>query len=312
MLKFEPISLLKQDLYNEYFYATPEQSADYTFVNLFGLKDIYRLEWAFSEDLVWIRQCSPYKLYWAPVGDWNKYDFIKNSPCDISGESILRVPKTLALMWEEKNLMKITELRDEWEYVYDMNELVELKGKKFHKKKNLFNQFIKNDYIYKNIDISIIPDILKFEDKWEKVEKESQNEEHDESIEAFDKDKIATHEIRAEADMMMIHSILSNWNDIKGIKGGALILDDKIVAYTIACDSMRDTLVIHSERGDKEYRGSYQAINKLFLMHNQDSAYKYVNREQDTGDMGLRRAKMSYNPVHFVEKYKCYCLCIDS
>ena len=312
MLKFEPISIEKQDLYSEYFNVTPEQSADYTFVNLFGLKDIYRLEWAFSEDLVWIRQCSPYKLYWAPVGDWNKYDFLKNAPCDILGESIFRVPKTLALMWEEKNIMKITELRDEWEYVYDMNELIELKGKKFHKKKNLFNQFIKNDYVYKSIDVSIIPDILKFEDKWEKAEKETQNEEHDESIEAFDKDKIATHEIRAEADMMMINTLLDNWDNIKGIKGGVLFLDDKIVAYTIACTSMRDTFVIHSERGDKEHRGSYQAINKLFLTDNKNADYKYVNREQDTGDMGLRKAKMSYNPVNFIEKYKCYCLCTDS
>lgn len=308
MLEFEPISLKKQDMYNEYFKVTPEQSADYTFINLFGLKDIYRLEWAFSDDLVWIRQRSPYTLYWAPVGDWNKYDFSKNSPCDISGESILRVPKTLALIWEEKNLMKITELRDEWEYIYDMDELLELKGNKFHKKKNLFNQFIKNDYVYKNIELSIIPEILKFEIKWEKTERETQSEEHDESIEAFDKDKIATHEVRAEADVMMINTLLENWDNIKGIKGGALLLDNKIVAYTIACDSIRDTLVIHSERGDKEYRGSYQAINRLFLMHNKDGNYKYVNREQDTGDMGLRKAKMSYNPIHFVEKYRCLCL----
>jgi len=308
MLKFEPINLEKQDLYNEYFKVTPEQSADYTFINLFGLKDIYRLEWAFSDDLVWIRQRSPYTLYWAPVGDWNKYDFSKNFPCDISGESILRVPKTLALMWEGENTMKITELRDEWEYVYDLNDLLELKGNKFHKKKNLFNRFIKNDYVYKNIDTSIIPDILKFEEKWEKREKEIQNEEYDESIEAFEKNKIATHEVRAEADVMMIHSLLDNWDNIKDIKGGVLLIDNQIVAYCVACASMRDTLVIHSERGDKEYKGSYQAINKLFLMHNKDDAYKYVNREQDTGDIGLRRAKMSYNPIYFIEKYRCLCL----
>ena len=96
MLNFEPITLEKQELYHKYFSITPVQSADYTFINLFGLKDIYMLEWAFTEDLVWIRQRSPYTIYWAPVGDWFKHNFCKeNRLCDMIGEneSIIRVPK---------------------------------------------------------------------------------------------------------------------------------------------------------------------------------------------------------------------------
>ena len=72
---------------------------------------------------------------------------------------------------------------------------------------------------------------------------------------------------------------------------------------------MRDTIVVHSEKGDKNYKGSYQAINRIFLENigNNDNRFKFVNREQDVGDLGLRKAKLSYNPVGFIEKYSGFC-----
>ena len=176
MINFEPISLEKQELYHKYFSMTPEQSADYTFMNLLGLKAIYMLEWAFTEKLVWIRQKSPYTIYWAPVGDWFNTNFCTDfSPCEISGETIIRIPKELALFWEKTTKIKVKETRDEWEYLYDFNELVTLPGKKFHNKKNLYNQFLKNEFKYVPIDNkTIINDILDFEAKWEEEEKKKQ------------------------------------------------------------------------------------------------------------------------------------------
>ncbi|WP_300365268.1 phosphatidylglycerol lysyltransferase domain-containing protein [Brachyspira sp.] len=308
MLDFEPISLDKQELYHKYFSITPEQSADYTFMNLLGLKDIYMLEWAFTEKLVWIRQKSPYTIYWAPVGDWFDTKFCDDfTPCEISGESIIRIPKELALFWEKTTKIKIKEARDEWEYLYDFNELLTLPGKKFHNKKNLYNQFIKNDFEYKQIDKNIIQDILDFETEWEEAEKKN-NDNNEEECEAFDSNKLLTHEIRAEADTIMIKTLLNNWDIINNIIGGAIYIDKKIVAYTIADLSMRDTIIVHSERGDRNYKGAYQAINKMFL-ENLDNAerFKFVNREQDVGDLGLRKAKMSYNPIAYIEKYKGFC-----
>ena len=315
MLEFEPISLDKQKLYNKYFTITPEQSADYTFMNLFGLKDIYMLEWAFTEKLVWIRQRSPYTIYWAPVGDWFNTNFCNDiSPCEIAKESIIRIPKELALFWDKYTKISVKEVRDEWEYLYDIDELINLSGKKFHNKKNLYNQFIKNDFEYKNIDIEneeMIKDIFEFEKKWEINEMENNNNNNEEiktECEAFDKNKLLTHEVRAEADIMMINTLINNWKEIDGITGGVIYIDKKIAAYTIADFTMRDTIVVHSERGDRNYKGSYQAINRLFLENNKREGYKFVNREQDVGDLGLRKAKLSYNPVKFVEKYSGFCI----
>ena len=314
MLEFEPISLDKQKLYNKYFAITPEQSADYTFMNLFGLKDIYMLEWAFTEKLVWIRQRSPYTIYWAPVGDWFNTNFCNDiSPCEIAKESIIRIPKELALFWDKYTKISVKEVRDEWEYLYDIDELINLSGKKFHNKKNLYNQFAKNDFEYKNIDIEneeMIKDIFEFEKKWEINEMENNNNNNEEiktECETFDKNKLLTHEVRAEADIMMINTLINNWKEIDGITGGVIYIDKKIAAYTIADFTMRDTIVVHSERGDRNYKGSYQAINRLFLENNKREGYKFVNREQDVGDLGLRKAKLSYNPVKFVEKYSGFC-----
>ena len=315
MLNFEPISLDKQQLYHKYFSITPEQSADYTFMNLFGLKDTYMLEWAFTEKLVWIRQKSPYTIYWAPVGDWFDTNFCDEmSPCEISGESIIRIPKELALFWEKTTKIKVKESRDEWEYIYDFNELKTLPGKKFHNKKNLYNQFMKNDFEYKPIDSSMVDKIFDFESKWEIDELNSNtntesNDDNTESCEAFEKGKLLSHEVRAEADITMIKTLLDNWDSINNIVGGVIYINKKIAAYTIADLSMRDTIVVHSERGDRDYKGSYQAINRLFLenLPDSDNRFKFVNREQDVGDLGLRKAKMSYNPVGYIEKYQGFC-----
>ena len=318
MLKFEPITLEKQELYHKYFSITLTQSADYTFINLFGLKDIYMLEWAFTKELVWIRQCSPYTLYWAPVGDWFNHDFGKEKDlCDMIGEkeSIIRIPKELVTYWENKINIKIKENRDEWEYLYDYNELMNLSGRKFHNKKNLYNQFIKNNFEYKPIDRSMVKEIFEFENKWEEDEMkksflEIQSNEYNKSedYEAFDGYKLLMHEIRAEADIIMIKTLFDYWNEINNIVGGAIYIDGKVVAYSIGDLSLRDTLVVHSERGDRDYKGSYQAINKLFLENNKDERFKFVNREQDVGDIGLRKAKLSYNPIGYIEKYNGFCL----
>ena len=88
-----------------------------------------------------------------------------------------------------------------------------------------------------------------------------------------------------------------------GIAGGALQVDDRLAAYTIAEQLPDGSTVIHFEKGDPDYKGSYQAINQMFLQ-NDPGVYTLVNREQDLGNDGLRKAKLSYHPVDFVRKYR--------
>ena len=77
--------------------------------------------------------------------------------------------------------------------------------------------------------------------------------------------------------------------------------DGVMVAYTVAERLTSDSIVIHFEKGDTKFKGIYQAINQMFLAHSA-SHFALVNREQDLDDEGLRKAKLSYHPVGFINK----------
>jgi hypothetical protein len=105
------------------------------------------------------------------------------------------------------------------------------------------------------------------------------------------------------AENRTISRILNKWENIQGLTGGAIMVNQKMAGYTIAESFTDDTLVIHFEKGNPDYKGIYQAINQMFLEHS-GNKFEFVNREQDLDIEGLRKAKLSYNPVDFVKKYR--------
>lgn len=87
------------------------------------------------------------------------------------------------------------------------------------------------------------------------------------------------------------------------IVGGVLYVDNSVVAYTLGEKLNHNTVVIHVEKADEIYNGSYQAINSIFL-EQEWSEMEFVNREDDSGIEGIRRAKESYYPIKKVKKYQ--------
>ncbi len=197
------------------------------------------------------------------------------------------VPEKLLEFWKEKSVKAINaeESRGHWDYLYSAKELIELTGNRFHKKKNLVNQFKKKyDYQYVPFDAKMIDMALAMQEDWCTWR-------DCESSEAL------------SAENRAISRILDNRETIYGLTGGALLVGQEMVAYTIAEQLSQDTIVIHFEKGNPDYKGAYQAINRMFLEHNGEQ-FDFVNREQDLGDEGLRKAKLSYHPVDFVKKYR--------
>ena len=90
--------------------------------------------------------------------------------------------------------------------------------------------------------------------------------------------------------------------------GGAIMVGTDMVAYTVAERFSADTLVIHFEKGNHDFKGIYQAINQMFL-ENAGQEFAVVNREQDLDSEGLRKAKLSYNPVGVSKKVRCGIVC---
>jgi hypothetical protein len=287
-LSFEPISLEQQDLYLTKFAQLPQKTSDYSFVNLWGWAEVYGLQWAWDEHLVWVRQTIPQIVYWAPVGPWEDIDWsLYFSRAPNPGWEMTRVPEALLHQWNDhlKQRFEVIEQRDQWDYIYRVSDLVDLKGNRFHKKRNLLNQFIKKyDFKFIPLGPKWMDPALKMQENW-CVWRDC------ESIETLG------------AENRVIENIFKHWNDIEGILGGGLLIGDQMVAYTVAERISDSTLLIHFEKGNPDLIGVYQAINQVFI-NQVKNGLVYVNREQDLGDAGLRKAKLSYHPIEFIRKYR--------
>lgn len=287
-LTFEPISLDRQKEYHNALTNCPQlMTSDFSFANVYGWADHYGLEWAFHKGMCFIRQTRPEQVYWAPLGQWEDYDWAECKAMREGGRFI-RVPEALTRMWSIAygNNMLIEETRDHWDYIYAVEELIALKGKKFHKKKNLLNQFKKNyQYQYEPMSPECVEEVLVMQDEWYKWYEENNPSE------------------ALKAENHAITRVLLNCDQIHGLMGATLRVDGKVIAYTVAEPLCEDSLVIHFEKGDIRYKGVYQAINQMFL-ENEAAEFTNVNREQDLGDAGLRKAKLSYNPMFFLKKFE--------
>ena len=94
---------------------------------------------------------------------------------------------------------------------------------------------------------------------------------------------------------------LINAKDEMGLKGGVLWAGGQVVAFTLGEELNQDMFVVHIEKALADIQGAYPMINQQFLIH-EASQYSYVNREEDTGAEGLRKAKLSYYPAFLQEK----------
>ena len=287
-LQFEPIDLERQQDYLALLARCPQAASDYSFLNLWAWADEYGLDWAWDGTLVWIRQTRPETVSWAPVGPWDEFDWPARFPAvDAQGRTFTRVPEKLADIWGQNygKQARVSPERGNWDYVYAASDLIELPGNRYHKKKNLINQFTKStDFTYTDFTRQTIDQAMAMQEDW-----------------CAWRDCESSEVLAAENRAIV--RVLDRWEHFAHILGGALYVDQIIVAYTLAEPLTADTLVVHFEKGCPDYKGVYQAINQMFLAR-AASGYRFVNREQDLGNEGLRKAKLSYHPVSFVKKFR--------
>lgn len=290
MLTFTPIAgeetLSRQQDYKAMMSRCPQISSDYTFLNLWGWAEAYGLEWAWENCLIWIRQTLPDIAYWAPIGAWHEVEWesIRRSFIP-SGAQFIRVPEMLSDIWQQNGLgTSIEEARGHWDYLYETRDLVELKGNRFHKKKNLLNQFLKKHvYTFLPFGPSLVSQAISLQNDW----CEWRDCESSETLASENK---------------VIEKTLTHWEKLDGLLGGGIQVDGVLIAYTVAEPMSDNMVVIHFEKANSDIIGAYQAINQMFLASLPNSLER-VNREQDLDDPGLRKAKLSYNPSGFLKKY---------
>jgi uncharacterized protein len=287
-LPFQPLCLEKQKDYRERFDLCSQVASDYSFLNLWAWGEDYGLGWAWDDRCVWIRQTRPEELLWAPVGPWNDVDWSRCFNPDASiRTTFIRVPEKLLEIWQANLGDRVTfeEERGHWDYIYTVNDLIELGGNRYHKKKNLLHQFIKKyDSNYRDFGPELIEMAMAMQTDW-----------------CTWRDCESSDILSAENHA--IYRTLTDWNELQGLFGGAVMVNGIMVAYTVAEQLTENTVLIHFEKGNTDFKGVYQAINQQFLAHSANH-FTYVNREQDLNDAGLRKSKLSYLPVDYVRKYR--------
>lgn len=183
---------------------------------------------------------------------------------------------------DNKEAFSVTDARYNYDYVYETDKLISLSGKKLHSKKNHVNKFIATYKYFRfdEISKSNIKDCMALTDMW------------------FER-KYTERDAFANAEYSSIVDLLENMDPLE-CKGLILYSDSKPIAYSVGEYLSADTAVIHIEKADTDFDGSYAMINNLMAKH-VFSDTTYINREEDMDLEPLRKAKLSYRPHHFVE-----------
>jgi len=177
----------------------------------------------------------------------------------------------------------VRSLRDEWDYVYRTEDLIRLEGPKYHtQRKEMKKATSEYELVFEPMTEEYRQACLELEETWCDLKR-------------CTLDKFSAAEDRA------LREAVANLNEI-GFLGGVVLLNGKVQALTIGERLNSSTAAVHFEKANPNIRGLYQVINQKFCEASLKD-FEFVNREQDVGEPGLRRAKEGYHPHHFVEKH---------
>lgn len=292
MIDFQKFDLSRRDEYNRYLMNCGERGCEYSFVNL----NVWgRQKAAFLDGfLVLFSQFERRSVYPFPVGSGDVKAVLDAVIRDARERGIVCRISTLTARDCEvlENLypgqFRFHPDRDGYDYIYAIDDLAELRGKKFQKKRNHLNKFRENhpDCIFESITAANLPETEKMVERW--YETRLTEELHED----FHLEKQA---IRRAFSRM----------DALGLEGLLLREQGAVVAMAMGSRLSEDTFDIHFEKALDTVDGAYPAINQAFASRLREKypQLRWLNREDDMGLPGLRKAKLSYNPDHMVEKY---------
>lgn len=289
MLEFKPVSANDYKRYNEYRAKDVTNASEGVFITMFIWNEYYNLSFAENGEFLFIRFDIKGKepSYFFPIGEGN----LENAVDELSSYAEGKGERVIFRLTSRENMQKLkdlygdrfsyTESRDSFDYIYLTERMISLSGKKLHSKRNHLNYFLDNyEYEYLKVtDESLLRDCARKADEWVTKKEKNKN-----SFEA------------GAMKRYFDHFFAFNQT------GAVIKIDGEIVAMSFGEKLNDDTALIQIELADENYRGAYQAINKLFC-ENEWKDFRYVNREEDMGIEGLRRAKESYQPEFLVEKY---------
>lgn len=288
MLNFSKPQLADKDRANSFLKQKNYFLCSYNFVDLFVWANHYGTEIAFDEDFMYIKGGNADHLYFlAPIGSGD-YKMAVDKLAQYASErgELLRmyvVPSDIKDKIEAifPSRFDVSESRDTADYIYSAEKLMYLRGKKLHGKRNHINKFLSlydGRWQYEELTADKAHEFFEYQLEWC----------------ADDPDEFL-------GETCAISTALRNM-DALDIKGGLLCLDGRVIAVTLGSESHGDTFTVHFEKADADIAGAYQMINMQFAQRNFDK-YAFIDREEDMGIEGLRKAKLSYYPDSITVNY---------
>ncbi|KAB6145459.1 DUF2156 domain-containing protein [Bacteroides xylanisolvens] len=291
MIPFKDITLADKDTITSFTMKSDRRNCDLSFSNLCSWRFLYDTQFAVVDNFLVFKFWAGEQLaYMMPVGTGDLkavlWELIEDARKENQHFCMLGVCSNMRADLETilPEQFTFTEDRDYADYIYLRSDLSTLKGKKFQAKRNHINRFRNTypDYEYTPITPDRIQECLDLEAEWCKVNN-------------CDQQEGTGNERRA-----LIYA-LHNFEAL-GLTGGILHVNSKIVAFTFGMPINHETFGVHVEKADTSIEGAYAMINYEFANRIPEQ-YIYINREEDLGIEGLRKAKLSYQPATILEKY---------
>lgn len=266
---------------------------EYNFMNIYGWGTVYGQQIARVDDFFVARienQRGTRYLYPAGSGDVKSVLELMMNDAENRGHGLeivaLNQPQKDELEQIHPGLFEFTENRDNYDYLYEIEKMCTLAGKKLHGKRNHINRFLENhpEWSYESITQANIGECMELNHQWN-VSHEEENESESPEVRAL--------------------TMIATDFDALGMVGGLIRVDGNVVAFTIGDLLGKDLFNVHFEKAYGDMQGAYPMINREFARHIHETYphVKFLNREEDMGIEGLRRAKESYYPERLVEKF---------
>lgn len=290
--QFKPVQLEDRNLLREIIWKYQPQTSEWTFTNLFVWRSHYGFQWSFHRNwlIVLVTAGPQAPFFFQPIGPPSRLEVIQR--CfrwlrEEKGEKNPRIERADQRLAEEIKGSKeylIEPIRDQFDYVYRSQDLIQLGGRKYHSKRNHINKFLQSyAFTYSPLEEHHLKACLELSGQWCELH-------------------------RCEEDL----NLLGEWGAVQealthfshlAFQGGVILIENRVEAFTLGERLNRETGVVHIEKANPQIPGLYPLINQLFCEKNWADA-SLINREQDLGEPGLRRAKLSYFPDHWVEKFR--------
>lgn len=292
MIEFKRIALSDREWIEPLLIAGGMRGSEYVFSNNFIYAKIYRIEVAQINGFYLVRsEKDGVFSYLFPAGSGDLKPVMEALLEDANGHA--QVFHMHGVTKENSALLEalfpgkflFEECRDNFDYLCESERLITLAGKKLHSKRNFINRFKKENedkWLYEPITPENLDECWQMNTRW---------------CERYGCDDNGS--LAEEA--CAVRNCFNNFSAL-GLSGGLLRVEGEIVAYTMGRPINAETFIVHIEKAFAEVAGAYPMINQQFVSH-AAADYRYINREDDVGDEGLRKAKLSYKPDILLEKY---------